>query len=119
MRLHVARSRTALLSVQELVAFAVIITLLAVVSLLMQPFVKPFGWLGNYEGFRIVQSSVVKPSTPLAAQKTVLAPADIAVRCKLYWSPAFCLLVPDRLVFGQLVRAAAELITVCPIIAGR
>lgn len=86
---------------------------------MVHTFPKPFGWLGDYEGFHIVQSSVVKPSQPLAAQRTVLAPPDIAVRCKLYWSPAFCLLVPDRLVFQQLVRAAAELITACPIIAGR
>lgn len=81
--------------------------------------VKPFGWLGDYEGFCVLQSCMVKPSKPLAAQKTILAPADIVVRCKLYWSPAFCLLVSDQLDFGKLVQAAAELITACPIIAGR
>ncbi len=81
--------------------------------------VKPFGWLGDYEGFCVLQSCMVKPSKPIAAQKTILAPADIVVRCKLYWSPAFCLLVSDQLDFGKLVQAAAELITACPIIAGR
>ena len=81
--------------------------------------VKPFGWLGDYEGFRVLQSCMVKPSKPLATQKTVLAPADIVVRCKLYWDPAFCLLVSDQLDFAKLVQAAVELITVCPIIAGR
>lgn len=80
---------------------------------------KPFGWLGNYDGFHVVQSCMVKPSKPPVAHNTVLAPADMVLRCKLYWSPTFCLLVPDRLVFGTLVRSVAELITLCPVIAGR
>lgn len=85
----------------------------------MHDVVKPLGWLGNYDGYHVMQSCTVKPKKPPATQRTVLAPPDVVVRGKLYWSPAFCLLVPDRLEFVELVRAAAELITACPIIAGR
>lgn len=81
--------------------------------------VKPFGWLGSYDGFQILQTCTVKPSEPVALQTIVLAPADIVVRCKLYWSPAFCLLIPGRVAFHELVRAATDLVTVCPVLAGR
>ena len=66
-----------------------------------------------------MQCCAVKPSKPAAVHKIVLAPVDIAVRCKLYWSPAFCLVVPGRLVFREVVRAATDLVTACPVIAGR
>lgn len=89
----------------------------------MKAAVKPFGWLGDYEGFQVKQSRLVKsslkPYEPVAACETVLAPADISVRCKLYWSPAFCLVVPDQLDYERLVDATAQLISACPVIAGR
>lgn len=81
--------------------------------------VEPFGWLGSYDGFEVLQSCTAKPNITPSQHKVVLAPADFCVRCKLYWNPAFCLLTPNRLDYQQLVRATTELVTSCPVIAGR
>ena len=80
---------------------------------------EPFRWLGDYNGFQVTQSCLVKPNKTVTAHKTILAPADMGVRCKLYWSPAFCLLLSAKLEFGRLVQATAQLIKACPVIAGR
>ena len=78
----------------------------------------PFGWLGDYKGFRVVETHVVVPSTKPACREVVLSPID-TLRQRFYWNAAFCAVVPGQLDYLRLVQAATELVTACPVVAGR